>query len=237
MSDAFAKGLLPDGTPNWALWVEDEKWVESLLRGLIVQTPQLHLRLAYLNAIETMRGGKVVFHWNLNLDRLVTEVFDATVLQNEQTFFLTPLKESPILCPIEIEQLEGVHPDLITIVVALEVTGKAATGLVLPTGTRLIIIFELDLPSELVLKWKPSEHEPKIPYSTVVKTPFKPFCAGCSKDIIGPRPPLKCKSCKIVQFCSANCQELARMKNHADLCPVLPDACRTNFDRCRMKPL
>ncbi len=235
MTHEFGSGLNPDGKPNWNAWL-DEKWVHSILRGLITQTPHLLLKLAAYSGIETIRGGKVIFHWNFDLVQLVNDVFDSTVLQTLQIFWMSPLRYSPLIIDIDLPHLECIHPDMVTIVACITLTGEASKALQQSDGSTLIIPFELNL-SMLTMNEKFSDHEPKIPRFQIQATQrVKSICWACRKSFPNLDSYMTCKRCKIAVYCNAGCARTGDQQGHTEICAALPDACSSPFKRCLNAP-
>lgn len=239
MNHDFKVGLNADGTPDWSAWL-DEQWVSSMLRGLIAQTPSLLLSLTCVNAVETMRGGKVVFHWNFNLAQIAKDIFAARPIQTEQVFWLTPLRESPLLTNIDLDGLEGIHPDLATIVATFELDGETSKALRQPEHSLIVVPFEIELAMSKLLN-RPLHNaappeEVTLPRATIRRTSENRFCFGCKKPSKATGPMLQCPGCNIAKFCSSSCQEMADITAfHGEICPVLPDACGSGvFERCLM---
>ena len=234
MAPKYESGLLADGTPDWTRWL-DPAWAASCLRGLLTQTPKFLVQLARISAVETIRGGKVVFHWNFNLNRLVHDFYSGTVLQTEEVFWLTPLAESPLLSGIDLEHLEGIHPDMVTIIASYELSGESSKATGQEENTTIVVPFEIDYDTNSAKKYE--EMEAKIPRARIERVRKVVVCFACRKEIPLVSKFMTCAGCKIAKCCNAVCEETLGMMGHGEICEALPQACLRPAERCLKPPL
>ncbi len=212
---------------DWEFWTQPPV-LGNMLRSLLMGSSDILIQLGYRTAVETIRRGKTVWHWNLDVENVISSMLAGKMVEATQTFALSELAQSPLL----LEASEAVefdfHPDMITVVALCKLGQTSATALKLDTERDILHIF-----FELV--YDPEHQKALDPTIQTMKSVrlgnLGPLnrCHNCRVELTSA---VKCNACQVATYCSKKCMSIHRPVAHKNVCLTLQRLCSPRSPGC-----
>jgi rhodanese-related sulfurtransferase len=229
-TELLAHFATPSRKIDWTFWSNPDV-LANLLRTILLGVPDVVVQLGYRSAINTMRNGKSVWHWNVNIDYIVQSMVLKRVIEQPQTFAESELAQSPWLLEISHVGQIDFHPDMITVIAICSHGNLSAKALGLGEDRDTInVAFELVYDPQLHKQLDSSIQS----METVRLGSLGPLarCHNCRRDQVTLE---KCARCKTAAYCSDTCQKSHWKVAHKAVCTKLIQLCLIHMGNCFTK--
>lgn len=217
----------PTRTVDWAFWTEASV-LANMLRSLLMSAPDILLQLGYRTAVETIRRGKTIWHWNVDIEDVIGSMLVGKAIEAVQTFALSELSQSPLLLEASMATEFDFHPDMITVVAIVKLGEASATALKMRANEdTLHVYFELVYDPE-----HQKELDPTVQTIRTVRLGSLAPLARCHACHIQLSKPIKCKACQVAAYCSPKCMNTHRSLAHMNVCLTLQRQCSMRLPGC-----
>lgn len=214
---------------NWGFWTNYEN-LSNLLRSVLMAEPDVLLQLSNRSALGMIRQGKMVHHWVVDLDYVVSCMMKGQLIETSQDLVISPLAQSPFLLELSHANEIAFHQDMVTVLVTVKYGPESIKKLALPKDPEPITLyFELDYDVD---------HARKLDAATrVLKSvnlgELGPLnrCHDCRANLTG-KTVSRCSACKVAIYCNAACAKSHFKVSHQNTCAKLQELCEPLGKNC-----
>lgn len=226
-TELLAHFTTPSRKIDWTFWTNPDV-LANLLRTILLGVPDVVVQMGYRSAVNNMRSGKSVWHWNVNIDYIVQSMLLKRMIEQPQTFAESELAQSPWLLEVSHVGQIDFHPDMITVIAICSHDKLSAKALGLDADSdRILTAFELVYDPQLHKQLDTSIQS----METVRLGALGPLgrCHNCRRDQVTLN---KCAGCQTATYCSEKCQKSHWKVAHKAVCTKLAQLCLLRMSNC-----
>lgn len=206
---------------NWKLWAEHEN-ICNLLRAVLMASSRVLLEMSNTAALGQIRQGKIIFHWNVNLDDAVEAACLGKTVEELQTISYSLLAHSPILLELSSAAELNFKPDMVVVFALVHYGPMSTAKLKLNKPEPTLLYFEMVYDREYTKQIEPGlTMIPKVRLS-----PLGPLnrCHSCRSEL-KPGEAKRCSLCKVAHYCNEGCAKTHYAVSHKNTCAKLVELC------------
>lgn len=228
----------PKRQVDWAFWLNPNN-SSDLLRSVLIGSGDVLLHMAHNSAVQTIRHGKQVYFWEIDLEAFIRDVCAGRQVAGKQTLVLGKLRNAPSLSSITRPNQLPAHPDMITIIASCStLSAPLRVRLGLAAGDVYYMIFEVVYDRAIARRLE-EQNAPALVETFALgirEEPDTRNCFHCDAEINMLKDRfLICMDCGVALYCHGkDCrEEHIRLKQHSrELCKHLCTVCTDRLPGC-----